>query len=167
MRRKRRLRPADAPRLIIGAAVAFAGLFGGRYGRIEGANLLAIDDEGRILVVRTTYLGPGWMLPGGRVERGETPHAAAARETLEETGLHARIERLVLVDAHRATDVSFVFRGRVEGGELEPQLGEIAEAGWVDREEIARTSPRLHRLLEVIEGAGDGVLYVGLPGGRL
>jgi len=165
MRRSRRLRLADAPRLIIGAAVALAGLFGGRYGRVEGANVLATDDEGRILVVRTTYLGPGWMLPGGRVERGETPHAAAARETLEETGLHARIERLVLVDAHRATDVSFVFRGRVEGGELEPQLGEIAETGWVDRDEIARTSPRLHRLLELIEEVGDGVAYLGLPRG--
>ena len=116
----------------------------------------------RILVVRTTYLGPGWMLPGGRVERGETPHAAAVRETLEETGLHVRVERLVLVDAHRASDVSFVFRGHVEGGELEPQFGEIAEAGWVDRDEIARTSPRLHRLLELID-RGDGVVYLGLP----
>ena len=163
MRRSRRLRLADLPRLVIGGAVAFAGLFGGRYGRIEGAHVLATDEEGRILVVRTTYLGPGWMLPGGRVERGETLHAAAARETLEETGLHARIERLVLVDAHRTTSVSFVFRGHVEGGELEPQFGEIAEAGWVDREEIARSSPRLHQLLEMIEGADGGVVYVGIP----
>jgi ADP-ribose pyrophosphatase YjhB (NUDIX family) len=166
MRRSRRLRLADLPRLIIGGAVAFAGLFGGRYGRIEGAHVLATDDEGRILVVRTTYLGPGWMLPGGRVERGETPHDAAARETLEETGLHVRIERLVLVDAHRTTDVSFVFRGGVVGGELEPQFGEIAETGWVDRGEIARTSPRLHRLLEMIDEVRDGVAYLGLPDWR-
>lgn len=162
MRRSRRLRLVDLPRLIVGGAVQFAGLFGGRYGRIEGAHILATDDDGRILVVRTTYLGPGWMLPGGRVERGETPHAAAVRETLEETGLHARVERLVLVDAHRPADVSFVFRARVEGGELDPQFGEIAEAGWVDRDEIARTSPRLHRLLELIEQAADPVEYLGL-----
>jgi ADP-ribose pyrophosphatase YjhB (NUDIX family) len=102
------------------------------------------------------------MLPGGRVERGETPHAAAVRETLEETGLVARVERLVLVDAHRAQGVSFVFRGRVEGGELEPQFGEIAEAGWVGRDEIAATSPRLDRLLQIIDRAGDGVVYIGL-----
>lgn len=165
MRRSRRLRLTDLPRLIVGGAVALAGLFGGRYGRIEGAHVLATDEEGRILVVRTTYLGPGWMLPGGRVERGETPHAAAVRETQEETGLRARIERLVLVDAHRASDVSFVFRGRVEGGELEPQFGEIAEAGWIDRDEIARTSPRLHRLLELI-GEHDDVVYLGIRGPR-
>ena len=163
MRRSRRIRLVDLPRLIVGGAVAFSGLFGGRYSRIEGAHVLATDEEGRLLVVRTTYLGPGWMLPGGRVERGETPHGAAVRETLEETGLQTRIERLVLVDAHRSADVSFVFRGRVEGGDLEPQLGEIAEVGWLDRDEIAQTSPRLHRLLELIEQPGDGVAYFGLP----
>ena len=162
MRRSRRLRLVDFPRLILGGVVGIAGLFGGKYGRIEGAHVLATDADGRVLVVRTTYLGPEWMLPGGRVERGETPHAAAARETLEETGLHAIVDRLVLVDAHRASNVSFVFLGRVEGGELEPQFGEIAEAGWVDREEIARTSPRLHRLLELIDHADGGVVYLGI-----
>jgi ADP-ribose pyrophosphatase YjhB (NUDIX family) len=162
MRRSRRLRLADIPRLVVGGAVGFAGLFGGRYRRTEGAHVLATDTEGRVLVVRTTYLGPGWMLPGGRVERGETPHAAAVRETLEETGLNTVIERLVLIDAHRASNVSFVFHGRVVGGELQPQFGEIAEAGWVDRDEIARTSPRLHRLLQLIDKAGGGVAYIGL-----
>lgn len=160
MRRSRRLGLNDIPRLVVGGAVQFAGLFGGRYRRIEGAHVLATDEDRRILVVRTTYLGPDWMLPGGRVERNETPHAAAVRETLEETGLRVGVERLVLVDGHRAQDVSFVFRGRVEGGELDPQFGEIAEVGWVDREEIARTSPRLHRLLELIDGADGGVVYL-------
>ncbi len=124
--------------------------------------MLATDEHGRILAVRTTYLGPGWMLPGGRIERGETPHAAAVRETREETGLEVTIERLLLVDAHRARDVSFVFVARVEGGRLEPQFGEIAEVGWIARDEIERTSPRLHRLLELLDDAGEGVAYIGI-----
>jgi len=162
LRRRRRIRLRDVPRLIIGAVVQFAALFGGRYARIEGAHLLATDDEGRILVVRTTYLGPGWMLPGGRIERGETPHAAAARETREETGLAVTVERLLLVDAHRARDVSFVFSGRAIGGELQPQLGEIAEAGWLSRSEIAEDSPRLDRLLASIDAAAGRIAYIGL-----
>ncbi len=159
MRRRRRIGLVDLPRLLVGAVIALADLFGGKHGRIEGAHVLATDEAGRILVVRTTYLGPGWMLPGGRVERTETPHAAAVRETREETGLHVALERLVLVDAHRARDVSFVFIGRVTGGEMDPQLGEIAEVGWVERAEIERTSPRLHRFLGLIDEAGDGVAY--------
>lgn len=126
--------------------------------------MLAFDDAGRILVVRTTYLGPGWMLPGGRVERSETPHEAAVRETREETGFHVKLERLVLVDAHHARDVSFVFRGTVTEGEMEPQFGEIAEVGWLERAEIESSSPRLQRLLVRIDAAGDGVQYWGLPG---
>jgi ADP-ribose pyrophosphatase YjhB (NUDIX family) len=163
LRRRRRLHPGDLPRLLVGGVVGVAGLFAGRYGRTEGAHILVTDAEGRLLVVRATYLGPGWTLPGGRVERGETPHAAARRETLEETGMTVEIDRLVLVDARRARDVSFVFTGRPVSGDLAPQLGEIAEVGWVDRAEIAASSPRLERLLELVE-AGDGPVYLGIPG---
>jgi len=120
------------------------------------------DDAGRILAVRTTYMGPGWMLPGGRIERGETPHDGAARETREETGLDVVVDRLVIVDARPRQDVSFVFAGHVTGGTLDPQLGEIAEAGWVDREEIARTSEPLRQLLEHLDAAGGEIRYLGL-----
>lgn len=123
--------------------------------------MLINDDQGRILVVRTTYLGPGWMLPGGRVERAETPHAAAERETLEETGIRATVERLLMVEAYRPKDVSFIFGGHFVGGTVNPQLGEISEAGWVTRREIEETSPRLHRLLEMIDEAGDRIAYRG------
>ena len=163
MRLRRRIRLVDLPRLVIGGVFALAGLLGGRYQRVEGAHVLATDGEGRILAVRTTYLDSGWMLPGGRVERSETPHEAAVRETREETGLRVRLDRLVFVDARRATDVSFVFVGTVSGGEMEPQLGEIAEVGWLERSEIEETSPRLHRLLALIDAAGEGVGYWGLP----
>lgn len=161
-RSSRRLRLADIPRFAIQAVMELAGLFGGRYRRTEGAHVLVRDAAGRILVVRTTYLGPGWMLPGGRVERSETPHAAAVRETREETGIDVRLDRLVLVDAHRRRNVSFVYAATAVGGELEPQLGEIAEAGWLDREEIGRSSWRLDRLLAYLDEADGGVAYLGL-----
>jgi ADP-ribose pyrophosphatase YjhB (NUDIX family) len=146
MRRRRRLRVADLPRILIGGVIGLAGLFGGRYVRVEGANVLVTDADGRVLVVKPIYSGE-WMLPGGRVERGETPHQAAVRETREETGLDVVLDRLLLVDARHARDTSFIFGGHVTGGELEPQLGEIAEVGWLGRDEIQRSSPGLHRLL--------------------
>lgn len=146
-------------------------MFGGRYRRTEGAHLLVRDDHGRLLVVRTTYLGPGWMLPGGRVERDETPEQTARRETREETGIDVEVERLVLVDAHRRGVVSFVFEGRAVGGELDPQLGEIAEVGWLTRQEIGDSSWRLERLLDAIDRAREsGGIYrsghSGEPPGR-
>lgn len=164
LRRRSRVRLGDVPRLFVGGVVQLGALFGGRYQRVEGAHILVTDAGGRVLVVRSTYMGPGWMLPGGRVERGETPQAAAERETQEETGITVAVDRLLLVEAHRPKDVSFVFGARVVGGTLDPQLGEIAEVGWLSREELGVSSQRLHRLLALIDAAGEGIAYRGPPG---
>jgi ADP-ribose pyrophosphatase YjhB (NUDIX family) len=160
VRRSRRLRLRDIPHLLVIGAVQLSHLFSGRYGRVEGANALVRDGEGRYLVVRPTYLGSSWSLPGGRIERRETPEITAARETREETGVAVRVGRLRLVDARRSLGVSFVFDGEVIGGALDPQLGEIAETGWLTRDEIAESSPRLHQLLTLIEEAGEGIAYL-------
>jgi ADP-ribose pyrophosphatase YjhB (NUDIX family) len=167
MRRSRRLKLIELPRLVLQAIMEVAGLFGGRYRRTEGAHVLVRDEQGRILVVRTTYLGPGWMLPGGRVERSETPHAAAVRETREETGIDVRVDRLILIDAQRRRNVSFVYAATAVGGTLAPQFGEIAEVGWLDRDEIAATSWRLDRLLAHLDEADGEVAYVGLGTPRI
>jgi 8-oxo-dGTP diphosphatase len=159
--RRARVAPSDLPRLALQAIEHLAQLFAGRHAKTEGAHVLVTDEQGRILVVRTTYLGREWMLPGGTVERGERPQDAAVREAREETGLEIRVTGAAAVDARRRS-VSFVFRGTVTGGVLEPQAGEIAEVGWVGRDEIAASSPRLHRLLELMGEAGERPAYLGI-----
>ena len=56
--------------------------------------------------------------------------------------------------------MSFIFVAHVTGGELEPQLGEIAEVGWLDRDEIAATSRGLDRLLGLMD---EAVPLLGAP----
>jgi 8-oxo-dGTP pyrophosphatase MutT (NUDIX family) len=51
-----------------------------------GVNALVVDKQGRVLLVRHTYM-PGWQLPGGGVDRGEPPDVAILRELKEEIGL--------------------------------------------------------------------------------
>ena len=48
-----------------------------------GVRALVIDDEGRIFLVKHSYVS-GWHLPGGGVEAGETLGEALARELREE-----------------------------------------------------------------------------------
>ena len=82
----------------------------------------------RVVLVRRKYPPPGWALPGGFVEVGETLEAAAVREAREETGLEVRLEDLLYVYSDPRRDprhhtVSAVFLGRAAG---EPAGGDDA-----------------------------------------
>lgn len=66
-----------------------------RHGMTLGVRVLALNDDGRLLLVRHTYV-PGWHLPGGGVDVGETAEAAATRELQEEANV-ALAEPLALM----------------------------------------------------------------------
>ncbi len=74
-------------------------------------------DSGRVLLCRLSYVDL-WSLPGGGVDHGETPVEAVVREVKEETGLDARVRRLVGVDTKSDGNLVFCFECEVTGGEL-------------------------------------------------
>lgn len=54
-------------------------------------------DGSRVLLVRKTY-GNRWDIPGGYVDKGETPTEACEREVREELGIDRRVARILVHD---------------------------------------------------------------------
>jgi len=84
--------------------------------------VLAVRDDELLLVRRAVAPEIGrWSVPGGFLDAGEDPRAAAARETLEEANLVVDVGDLVDVYANPSAGDATVFllyRADVVGGEL-------------------------------------------------
>jgi len=99
----------------------------------ERATVICIR-EGQILYVRKPKAK--WTLPGGRIESGETPAQAAARELSEETGM--AVNGLVFVAEFKKDDVlHHLFEAWLPGSEHPNPQNEIADCKWVSEKELA------------------------------
>src|SRR3990167_11439219 len=56
---------------------------------IQGVRIILVQER-RVVLVSHWYAPWAWTLPGGGVERGETPEQAAIREAREETGFEVK-----------------------------------------------------------------------------
>jgi 8-oxo-dGTP diphosphatase len=96
---------------------------------------LIVDDAGRVLVTQRRAdqaLPLQWEFPGGKLESGESPEVALARELAEELGVRAEIGRIwdALFHAYPDFDLlMLVYRCRLAPGDL-PRCLEVADLVW-------------------------------------
>ncbi|MDP8932079.1 MAG: NUDIX hydrolase [Actinomycetota bacterium] len=130
-----------------------------------------------MLIVHPTYK-PGWELPGGAVDPGETPRMCATREVAEELGLELAVGRLLCVDYTRPTErtplamLHFVF-------DAPPLTEHVSECIELARDELddyrfvdpddapavlgPRIGPRLRHALVALESGHSIYLEDGRP----
>jgi 8-oxo-dGTP diphosphatase len=102
---------------------------------------LIVDDDRRILLTQRRAdqaLPLQWEFPGGKVELGEAPAAALARELREELGVAAIVGRIwdVLFHAYPSFDlVMLVYACRLAPGGIARAV-EVADLAWVRREDL-------------------------------
>ncbi|MBC9928626.1 MULTISPECIES: (deoxy)nucleoside triphosphate pyrophosphohydrolase [unclassified Leucobacter] len=89
--------------------------------------------------------GPGgsqagrWEFPGGKVESGEPPRAALAREIVEELGAAVTVGDRIETTEHEeafGTIVLTTFYCTLIAGEAEPALTEHVDARWLAPSEL-------------------------------
>jgi ADP-ribose pyrophosphatase YjhB (NUDIX family) len=125
-------------------------------GMTMGVRAACFDDQGRIFLVRHSYI-PGWHMPGGGVERRETVREALIKELREEGNLELTAPpRLVHVYFNRRTSKrDHVVFYRCEVRQTAPRLRdrEIVEAGFFALDALpAGTTSATHRRLKELAG---------------
>lgn len=135
---------------------------------IDGGVAVVIrNDDGHLLLVENDW-SDGYLPPGGGVEPGEDPEAAAIREAEEETGVRVELDRPIRVDhrryerAHR--DESFrggydvTFLAHPVGDKTladDPGLADetIQDAAWFD--DLPERTPVPDLLERFLDAPGD------------
>ncbi|MCF8506463.1 MAG: NUDIX domain-containing protein [Caulobacter sp.] len=129
-----------------------------------GARAIVLDGEGRVLLIEHSYT-PGWHLPGGGVESGETTEEAVIRELEEEGGI--RVEgRPVLLSIH-SNGASFkgdhVLLFRVETFTAVPATsrGEILRAEWFHPHDLPEGTVGgvRRRIAEMLDGGPPDLFW--------
>lgn len=97
--------------------------------------IIITDDKKILLVSHRKGNRSYWVLPGGRLEYGETFQECAVRELKEETGLDIECDELVFLSESIAPDrsrhiVNIYIKGHVTGGEM--RLGDEPVLAGVD-----------------------------------
>ncbi|HWN69741.1 MAG TPA: (deoxy)nucleoside triphosphate pyrophosphohydrolase [Haliangium sp.] len=104
---------------------------------------LITSADGQVLITqrRADQSMPlGWEFPGGKIEAGERPEQALARELFEELGVRAQVGRIwdVLFHPYETFDLlMLVYHCRL-APEQEVQCRQVHDAAWCRPGELAR-----------------------------
>lgn len=93
------------------------------------AHIAVINKKGQILLTQRNDV-PLWVIPGGHIEKGETPKKAAKRELFEETGFRVKSQKLAA--RYRSLDkkwCKYLYSGKLHSGQkrISPEVRVI---GW-------------------------------------
>ncbi|MFJ8827640.1 NUDIX hydrolase [Streptomyces sp. NPDC102467] len=104
-----------------------------------------VQHEGQVLLVRRAVPAGDlvWQFPAGKIDPGEAPERAAAREALEEAGVVVEPVATIGERVHPVTGLRVTYvMCRWLWGEARPaSLREVSAAEWVSLDELALRIP--------------------------
>ena len=138
--------------------------------------IVVVRHGDRFLLVQERKHGQRWYLPAGRAEPGESLAEAAARETLEESGVRVRLTGVLRVEhspSPRRARLRAVYLAEPSGDtktKQEPD-DESLRAEWVSLSELDQyemRGPEVEQLLRYVANGGkcsplDIIQEEGMP----
>lgn len=114
-----------------------------------------MNDAGQVLLQKRGDSGL-WGFPGGAIELGESPEAAAIREVREETGLDVAVGNLIGIytdcnmrypNGDRAQSICIAYQLALTGGQLGSNDPETTDLRWFSLDEQPALFCRQHQAL--------------------
>ena len=111
-----------------------------------------------------------WVLPGGRIEYGESFEDCAVRELKEETNLDIKFGKVVFLSEAIAPDrsrhiINIYATGEVLGGELkvgdEPMLAAVGYKPIHELESVTLYPPVAHEIIQAYKEGFKNLRYLG------
>lgn len=104
-----------------------------------------VNDKSQILLTRRNVppFKNMWVMPGGKIDLGESINNALRREVMEEVGLDVEVDNLIDVFEHLTPGddnyhfVILYYRCHPLSCDISHNHSEVAEARWVTPEELA------------------------------
>jgi 8-oxo-dGTP pyrophosphatase MutT (NUDIX family) len=133
----------------------------------QSARVMVFDPAGRVLLIRCVVMRANgefvfWLTPGGEIESGEQPHAAAVRELREELGLAIEVVGPVYTQASQfehqgemRDNLDYVFTARCAAaapalrGVTADEIAMMKEIRWWTAEEIEASLAAGERIFPV------------------
>ncbi len=100
---------------------------------------IVLWDKNKFLLVQEAIgsIRGSWGLPGGGVNKDETPEQAISRETFEEVGyVVGSIEKIGVYTDPQRNSIRHLFRGEIKSGTLTLHPDELISAKWCTHKEI-------------------------------
>ncbi len=115
---------------------------------LVGVTGIIFNADGEVLLVKHTYRGKGWSLPGGYMKAKEHPKEGLEREIFEETQLTVSADERLKIRTDRETarlDITYV--GTFIGGEFVPSA-EVSDAKFFAFDRLPELSTSQLMLIE-------------------
>lgn len=117
-----------------------------------------IECGGEVLMIRNTYGRKRWTFPGGSIDEGEMPEAAAKREVMEEVGIQLHTVRRLgefISELEYKKDHITVFAGNVEDKDFRIDPKEILEARWFSMNGLPEMSEIARKVIEMMKDSSQ------------
>lgn len=116
------------------------------YPRISPCIIVLVTDGEKLLLAQgEKHRESGWYSTlAGFIESGESAEQAVIREVYEEVGVHVKNIRYMNSQAWPfPNQLMLGFHAEYAGGELTPQLGEIADVKWFHKDNLPKRPPNM------------------------